>query len=162
MFGGAAAELGVLATTGVGWAIAGAANQTTRVTPTPRTPFHHVPRTIASATLTPTFPRWIAEARRQGESYYHRACFGRAHAEFEELGEPLAVAHVRLAARHHLHMLRVHHRQLEAPLKEIVDGTPVLASERSSRRPTIGFVCGSHREDRIALGADGPVLSARR
>src|SRR5262245_31677963 len=48
-------------------------------------------------------------------------------AEFEELGEPLAVGHVRLATRPHLHMLRVHHRQLAAPLEKIVDGTPVDA-----------------------------------
>jgi len=46
-------------------------------------------------------------------------------AELKELGEPLAVAHVRLAARHHLHMLRIDQGELEAPLQELVDGPPV-------------------------------------
>jgi hypothetical protein len=49
-------------------------------------------------------------------------------AEFQELGEPLAVPHVRLPARDHLDVLGVHEEQLEAPLEEVVDRPPVHAS----------------------------------
>ena len=38
-------------------------------------------------------------------------------AEFEQLGEPFAVAYIRLAARHHLHMLGIDDGEVAVPLE---------------------------------------------
>jgi len=45
-------------------------------------------------------------------------------AELQQLGEPLAVPHIRLAARHHLDVLGVDQGELEAPFEEVVHGAP--------------------------------------
>src|SRR5262249_61901035 len=42
-------------------------------------------------------------------------------------GEPLAVAYVRLAARHRLHLLGMDQEERDAALQEIGDGPPVHA-----------------------------------
>src|SRR5262249_57817521 len=47
--------------------------------------------------------------------------------ESRRRGEPLAVPHIRLAARHHLDVLGIDQEELDAPLQEIVDGAPVDA-----------------------------------
>src|SRR5262245_58071345 len=48
-------------------------------------------------------------------------------AELAQLGEPLAVAYVRLAARHRLHLLGMDQEERDAALQEIGDGPPVHA-----------------------------------
>ena len=79
----------------------------------------------------------------------------------QQVGQPLAVLHVRLPPRHLLDMLRVNQQQLKAPLQQVEEGLPIDAGafHRHMRYPLRRQPVGE-RPQVICHRPEGPHLLA--